>query len=263
MNPVIPTSEPLRILAVGNSFSVDAMCYLWDIFRAGGIKTVTLGNLYYPACSLAGHLDFAQQDQPAYTYFKNTSGSWEPRTGTRLCEAVADEAWDIITFQQTSKTCGLAETYGKVLTDLLDFVRSRAPQAVFVWHMTWAYQQDSTHQAFRNYGNDQNRMYRMTLDCVEHCIRPEPRFRRVIPSGISIQNARASFLGDTLTRDGYHLDLTIGRYIAGLTWFSALTGLPAETVDWAPEGVTPEMLSAAREAVNAAVASPEIFGARS
>jgi len=41
----------------------------------------------------------------------------------------------------------------------------------------------------------------------------------LIPSGTEIQNARTSSLGDTLTRDGYHLELTYGRFTAACTWY--------------------------------------------
>lgn len=38
----------------------------------------------------------------------------------------------------------------------------------------------------------------------------------IIPTGTAIQNARTSFVGDHMNRDGYHLDLKIGRYTAAL-----------------------------------------------
>ena len=62
----------------------------------------------------------------------------------------------------------------------------------------------------------------------------------VIPSGTAIQNARTSSLGDTLTRDGYHLSV-IGRYIAGLTYAYKLTGVSIENIEYAPYGVTEEV----------------------
>ena len=152
-------------------------------------------------------------------------------------------------FQQTSKTCGLASTYGKTLTELLDIVEAKAPDAKFIWNMTWAYQQDSTHSSFPNYDRSQQKMYDMIIDCMHQCIETEPRFVLSIPCMTSIQNARTSFLGDTLTRDGYHLDYNIGRYIAGLTWYAALTGGDVDKVSYnpAPAAITSDMLAVARE----------------
>ena len=250
--------KTLKILAIGNSFSTDCMQYLYDIARSGGVEEIVLGNLYYGGCSLAQHLGFAKSDSPSYTYYKNTSGKWESTKSYKMSAAIADEKWDYISFQQTSKTCGLASTYGKTLTELLDIVEAKAPDAKFIWNMTWAYQQDSTHKSFPNYDKSQQKMYDMILDCVEKCIKPEKRFVGIIPCMTSIQNARTSFLGDTLTRDGYHLDYYIGRYIAGLTWFSAITGISPEKVSYNPSEamISPDMLAVAREAVAAAIKTP-------
>ena len=46
----------------------------------------------------------------------------------------------------------------------------------------------------------------------------------VIPCGLAIQNARSSALGDTMCRDGYHLNYTYGRYTASCVWFEFITG---------------------------------------
>lgn len=255
------TSVPpktLKILAVGNSFSSDCMQYLYQIAKSAGVETVILGNLYYGGCSLAQHLSFAKADSESYTYYKNTSGSWDSTAKCRMSDAIADEDWDYITLQQTSKTCGLQDSYGTVLTDLVDYIRSKNTTAALVWNMTWAYQQDSTHSAFPNYGKSQSKMYDMIIDCVKNCITPEIRFSFIIPCMTSIQNARTSFLGDTLTRDGYHLDYYIGRYIAGLTWFSAITGVSPDKVTYNPSSshISDDMLSVARESVKNALAAP-------
>ena len=256
-SPAHPDS--VRILTVGNSFSQDSMSYLWELLHCGGIPLVTLGNLFYPGCSLAQHLEFARNRTPVRSYEKNVSGAWTARDNVCLYDGIADEEWDIIVFQQASYVSGMADSYGQALTGLLDLVKPLAPRAKFCWNMTWAYQSDSTHPGFSNYGCDQMQMYRMILDCLEHCIKPERRFEKIIPTGTAIQNARTSFLGDTLTRDGYHLSFELGRLIAGLTWFCALTGYPAEAAAYnpAPERITPQMLAVAAESVNNAIRAPE------
>lgn len=250
--------KTLKILAIGNSFSTDCMQYLYDIAKSGGVEEIVLGNLYYGGCSLAQHLGFAKSDSPSYTYYKNTSGKWESTKSYKMSAAIADEKWDYISFQQTSKTCGLVSSYGKTLTELLDIVEAKAPDAKFIWNMTWAYQQDSTHSSFPNYDRSQQKMYDMIIDCMHQCIETEPRFVLSIPCMTSIQNARTSFLGDTLTRDGYHLDYNIGRYIAGLTWYAALTGGDVDKVSYnpAPAAITSDMLAVARESVKNAIKTP-------
>ena len=47
---------------------------------------------------------------------------------------------------------------------------------------------------------------------------------QIIPCGAAVQNARNTKLGDTLCRDGYHLNYTYGRYTAACVWYEILTG---------------------------------------
>ena len=261
-----PTFEPLsatppkslKILAIGNSFSTDCMQYLYQIAKDGGVEEIVLGNLYYAGCSLQQHLGFATNDAAEYTYYKNTAGMWSSTKNVKMSTAIADEDWDYITLQQTSKTCGLANTYGDTLTKLVDYVRLKNSTATLVWNATWAYQQDSTHSSFPNYGKDQMKMYDMIIDCVEQCILSESRFELVIPCMTAIQNARTSFIGDTLTRDGYHMDYNIGRYIVGLTWYAAITNAPIDGITYNPSttNITDDMVKVAKEAVTAAIKTP-------
>lgn len=261
-----PAAEPLtatppkslKVLAIGNSFSSDCMEYLYRIAKDGGVEEIVLGNLYYGGCSLQQHLGFANNDAPEYTYHKNTVGKWDSTKGYKMSAALVDEDWDFITLQQTSKTCGLANSYGDTLTKLVDYIRSKNSKATLVWNATWAYQQDSNHSSFSNYDKSQQKMYDMILDCVEKCILPEERFDLVIPCMTSIQNARTSFIGDNLTRDGYHMDYNIGRYIVGLTWFAALTNSPIEAITYNPSTtqITADMMKVAKEAVTAAIKTP-------
>ena len=46
----------------------------------------------------------------------------------------------------------------------------------------------------------------------------------LIPCGKAIQLARQTKLGDTLCRDGYHLNYVYGRYTAAAVWYEILTG---------------------------------------
>lgn len=256
VNATVP--EEIKILAIGNSFSVDAMEYLYQMLKSAGVKKITLGNLYYGGCALDQHYSFARSDSASYKYYKNTTGSWSTRADTKMSYGLADEKWDYITMQQSSKTSGLANSYGKILTNLVDHVKKACPDATLIWHQTWAYQQDSTHSSFPNYGRDQMKMYNMIVDCVKNCIEPEDRFEYLIPCGTAVQNMRTSFLGDTLTRDGYHMDYKIGRYLTALTWTCAFTGVDATAITFnpAPQNINADMIKAAAEAVNNAIKNP-------
>jgi hypothetical protein len=248
--------KSLKILAIGNSFSTDSMQYLYEIMKDGGVEEIVLGNLYYGGCSLDQHYQFGRTDSASYTYYKNTGIGWVKTESYKMSQSLTDEKWDYVSLQQTSKTCGLANSYGK-LDEMIEMVKENCPDAKLIWNMTWAYQQDSTHSSFPNYNNDQMTMYNMIIDVVNTVIAPL-NFDIVIPCMTSVQNARTSFMGDTLTRDGYHLDYYIGRYIAGLTWYAAITGGDVDAITYNPSSakITGDMLRAAKEAVKTAIATP-------
>ena len=81
-------------------------------------------------------------------------------------------------------------------------------------------------------------------------------YEGVIPSGTAVQNARTSYVGDTLTRDKTHLSIPLGRYIAALTWARVLTGKSVENICFAPDGVDEKMKAVAIEAVENAICKP-------
>lgn len=254
--PTVPKS--LKILAIGNSFSTDAMEYLYQIAKSAGVETVVLGNMYIGSCSIDMHLQHAEANDGAYTYYKNTTGTWTSTTKVAFETALKDEDWDVITMQQTSKTCGLSVSYS-FLDELVEIVEAQKtnPDAKLLWHMTWAYQQDSTHTAFVNYDKDQMTMYEMTVGTVKSSVMNLDGIDGIIPSATSVQNARTSFVGDRLTRDGYHMDLTLGRYIVGLTYFAAITGMDVSDLTYSPSAdVTPAVMAMAKDAVMDSIKTP-------
>ncbi len=244
----------LKILCIGNSFSVDSMEYVYQIARAAGVDNVVLGNLYIGGCSLATHLTNAKNDSGSYTYYKNTSGTWSSSGSQKISTAVKSEDWDFISVQQVSGSSGIADTYGD-LDELLDIVEPLNPSARLVWHMTWAYKTGSSHTDFSKYDKDQMTMYNAIVKAVQSKILTEDRIEIVIPAGTAIQNARTSYYGDNFTRDGYHLN-DFGRFIGSLTFVKALTGLSIDNLDYKLDSMTSNNLLLAIDAVNKAIAKP-------
>lgn len=245
----------LKILAIGNSFSVDSLQHLYQIAQSAGISKVTIGNLYIGGCSIATHLSNAKDDKGAYTYYTNTSGSWSSTGGKKISDAVKSDDWDFISIQQASGYSGVASTYDD-LDALISIVEPLNPSARIVWHMTWAYQGNSSHSDFGKYDRNQTTMYNAIVNAVQTKIVTNDRVEIVIPAGTAIQNARTSYVGDTLTRDGYHLSEDLGRFIGGLSYLKALTGVSIDGVTFAPNGVDATELAMAIESVNNACARP-------
>ena len=52
----LPTTvKSVKILAIGNSFSKDAMEHLYTVLKAEGVEEILLGNLYIGGCTLDKH----------------------------------------------------------------------------------------------------------------------------------------------------------------------------------------------------------------
>lgn len=213
----------IRVLAIGNSFSEDAIEQnLYELARSQG-DSLVIGNAYIGGCSIDRHWSNAQSQKAEYRYRKIIGGKTVTLNDVPLSKIITDDDWDVISLQQASHFSGLPETYGH-LTDLKRYVLGTATNknVEIVFHMTWAYAQNSTHGGFKSYGNNQQQMYRMIITAVQKATH-EAGISRIIPSGVAIQNAR-KVMGDVLTRDGYHLNLSYGRYTAACTWCEFLTG---------------------------------------
>lgn len=248
--------KTLKILTIGNSFSDDTMEYVWKISHSLGVEKIRLGNLFIGGCPLDTHYENAMSGRAAYEYRTNYEDSWKNEKGWAMGDAIVSENWDFISLQQSSGSSGVSQSYAR-LNELTSYVKSLAGgETKLVWNMTWAYQEDSTHPEFKNYGGDQATMYGKIVETVRSEVLSKDAVSAVIPVGTAIQNARTSFVGDTLTSDGYHLTYSLGRYIAGLTLVHALTGLDLTDAVFCPEGLNENRKKAAVEAARNAVKTP-------
>lgn len=220
-----------KVLAIGNSFSDDAFTYLYDIAKAFGVEEVIIANLYIGGCTVATHYSNAVNNTEAYTYKKCTNGTWA-NSKTTMLYGITDEDWDIVSLQQASGYSGVESTYNEQIDYIANYVLDNVTNenVRLAWHMTWAYQANSTHADFAKYDKNQAMMYSYICQCVKKHLDSDPLFTYIIPSGTAVQNARTSYFGDTLTQDGYHLN-SYGDMIAGLTWFLTLTGASTDLID--------------------------------
>src|SRR5690606_21763924 len=158
---VLGQSDTLRVLAIGNSFSQDALeQYLHELAAAAG-KSIIIGNMYIGGAPLSKHWSNAEGDKAAYSYRKiDAAGTKTTRKQFSILAAMADEQWDYISLQQASPLSGKFDSYIVPLTALHRYLDSAtAGKAKHIWHQTWAYAANSTHEGFVNYGNDQQAMY--------------------------------------------------------------------------------------------------------
>lgn len=255
---IVDDDGVIKILAIGNSFSEDALeQYLYHIVKAEGINIV-IGNMYIPGCSIERHWQNASNDAAAYNYRKIVKGEKRSTESTRISQAIADENWDYISFQQASHFSGIFSTYEKDLPSLVKYVKDKVKKddTQYVLHQTWAYANSSTHDGFRNYNNNQLNMYHSIVSTVSKAS-SLTGIGTIIPVGTAIQNGRTSFVGDHFNLDGYHLNLQIGRYTASCTWAEKLLGIKILSNSYYPKDMTLDEILVARLSAHYAISKPD------
>ena len=248
----------VRVLAVGNSFSQDAVeQYLWELADEAGVRMI-IGNAYRGGQGFRSHwIDVTEQNN-TFEYRKVVDGQRTNSPRRSLESIITDEPWQYVTFQQVSQESGLTTTFEPYLTNLIEYAQGLQtnPDAVYGYHQTWAYSHDSTHGGFANYGNRQDVMYDSICAAVQYATAQHPELRFVVPSGTAIQNARTTWLGDNMNRDGYHLDLKMGRYTAACAWLETITGISPVGFSYHPDGMDFLAAHTCQVAAHEAVARP-------
>ena len=252
------SSKSIYILAIGNSFSWDAMEYLQPILYEMGYRDIFLGNLYIGGCSLQTHAGHITTGAGAYEYRTCTTGSWSSTASYSSLTALKSRDWDFVSVQQVSGMSGLAETYEPYLSTIMDKVKELSPNSRKMWHMTWAYQSKSTHSDFPRYGSNQQTMYNGIVSATKEKVVSRGDFDFVIPSGTAVQNLRSSFIGDNITRDGYNMSYDNGRLPTALMWARQITGKSVADVSYTPSGYTfsDKQKAAIKESVENAFQKP-------
>lgn len=250
-------ARTLRILAIGNSFSRDAVEQnLHELAKADG-DTAIIGNLFIGGCSLERHSGNIRDDKHDYVYRKiGADGKMKEKKNTSIAEALKDDQWDYVSLQQASPFSGMFEKYEPYLPGIIKYVKENAPKkSKIILHQTWAYQQGSGHSGFKNYDRDQLKMYRAIVDANKRAAKLG-KIKTVVPSGTAVQNARTSFIGDNMNRDGFHLDLSHGRFTAACAWYETLFGKDVTRNKWAPKGMNRDIATVAKRAAHEAVVNP-------
>ena len=248
----------VRVLAIGNSFSQDAVeQYLWELANEAGVKMI-IGNAYRGGQGFHSHWIDVTEANNTFEYRKVVNGRRSNTPRSSLESIITDEPWQFITFQQVSQESGLTTTFEPDLTNLIGYTQGLQtnPNARYGYHQTWAYSHDSTHGGFANYGNRQEVMYDSICAAVQFALKTHPEFSFVVPSGTAIQNARTTWLGDNMNRDGYHLDLKMGRYTAACVWLETLMGISPVGLSYHPNGMDYLAAHTCQVAAHEAVSRP-------
>lgn len=250
--------KELKLLFVGNSFALDTIQHAPEIAHALGVERVHFGLLYVGGCSIDMHYGHAVLDLPAYTYHTNTGDGWTQKKHVRISEALARDEWDWIAIQHGTKGTSRytsPECYER-LTPLVQYLKERASaHCKIAFNLTWLGESTRQHHEILSYHGDMRLMREKLIEVTRETVLTNPLVDLLVPTGTAIENARTSKIG-LLTRDCYHLSVDKGRYIAGLTFVSTITGLAPDGITWAPEGVDDYARRIAIEAAKNAIAAP-------
>ncbi|GAB3025991.1 hypothetical protein GCM10027051_33420 [Niabella terrae] len=250
--------DTLRILAIGNSFSVDALeFYLHDLATAAG-KPLVIGNLAIAGGTLEQHVTNIRMKRHPYIYTKIDEGGKKTTTFNNAIEPVLkSERWDYISLQQVSHLSGRYLSFVQPLPALFTYVKktSANPDSKIILHQIWAYAATATHPGFVSYDKDQQVMYRAIVKAYRKA-RKLIKADAIVPSGTTIQNARTSFIGDHFNRDGFHLETTYGRYAVACCWFEILFNQSVIGNPYRPDDISAEKIEIAQQAAHAAARRP-------
>lgn len=254
-----PTDDTVRVLCIGNSFTVDAVeDYLSPILRSVG-KKVILGYPYKGGTTLEMHMGYINAKNPIYNYRKiDAEGAYTAQANTTFDVGLKDEAWDYVVIQTDHNYSGVYSHYFPFLTDLMNYVKTNGKNhdPKFFLYMTWAYDASSTYKDFPLYNNDQMTMYNAIIDCAYRAAE-QAGINTVVPAGTAVQNARTTYIGQNMNRDGYHMNFEYGRYLVGLTYAAVVFGVDPQTVTYHPSTISDNLAQLCRDAVTAALAKPK------
>ena len=237
----------MKILSIGNSFSMDAQRYLHQLARKAGVDLYCM-NLYIGGCPQRTHYLNMLDDEAAYCL--QVAGT-HTNVKVSIRQALRSEDWDVVTFQQASRFSPDFETYVPYLQELSAYVREYCPRAKQVIHQTWAYENGSeklTNQAFASSADmfaEIEKAYKQAAELISA--------DGIIPAGKAMLIASQTGI-EKVHRDGYHASLGAGRYLLALCWFKYLTGMDISdnNFDDFDEPVTDEERKIVINAVNAA-----------
>ena len=270
------SAAELKVLMVGNSFSLSVLTYLPKIAEASG-KKLKLGEAMIGSCTIwrhYGEYGKTEKDPSHRPYWTNLKLPGRPDGKVSLQDLLTADRWDIVTIQQASHESGRGETF-EGAPKLIALIRKHQPQTEIVIQQTWSYRSDDSRvmPPDSEWGFDQNTMYEKLT--ANYLALAKSIHARVIPTGLAVQIAREKSpvkfknydpallgtlhfpdlppqAGDVvgrlywskdqktgemrIIRDAMHLN-DRGEYLQACVWYLFLFGGTAEDIRFVPNSI--------------------------
>ena len=262
--PPVSDTDALKVLTIGNSFSENASVYASKIAYENGLA-LTFGYLKFPSCTIAQHLEAAQNDLAVFkfeitapdgarTTLKNEASAFNAPNADNCAtikEALEYTEWDVIVFQQESFTSLDASTFAS-LPQLINYVKGYCPDAKLMIHEVWAW---------GTWQNDNDKNFAKIKASYEAAATANDL--AIIPSGLAFEKAREA-VGDysfVNENDGlYQHANSYGQYLAGASYVATLFGIEIPADNFVDNTEVNQYVAQLNAAVNAAVKYYNSYG---
>ena len=154
----------LKVLFVGNSFSVDTAQHLPEIALSMGVKELHIGVLYIGGCSTRLHYANITEQVEKYDYYESfgNNGEWSVKNGISSNFAIKSDDWDYIAIQHGtadgSKYTEI-EYYDKFPLLVAEIKKLAPEKAKIVFNMSWVGEPTNPHPEIVSFNGDPQRMY--------------------------------------------------------------------------------------------------------
>lgn len=289
--------RPLKILAIGNSYTNNATQYISKIAESMGLE-IKAASLYKDGCMVQGHLEryeayeklghdaYYSSDNSIKYIHLNVNGVANTKI-LSMQEAIASDDWDFIVMHQAPNSCDKLEKYwteeNPDLVTLYNYIQTELDKnnntkCEIVFNQGWSFAHEmSIDNNYKWYPVDYENTRDFFLKIEETVAEAVAIVQRevgldapldIVPSGEAMQLAKDEFgFGDTygpadsLYADFIsHLSDPIGRYMIANLWIEKFTAKAGFPVDCRTATYLPTGLSAENAAILRSIAHEVISG---
>lgn len=212
--------NPLRILTIGNSHTIDYTSYrnviLSDLRLSDKVKVTVL-------VPMGGRKLFGESSRGSHYY----SATTESDSTYAAYEKAFSDTWDVVVVQDYQESAVNGSLFATGMNDFIAWLRTKVPGADIAWHADWV----TYNSIYTVYGK--------SLEAIEAVNKVQNKPDFIIPASTLIENAKTTYLGSTMNqqvstsidcdenltlfpilhRDDTHMSRELGRELVACNFF--------------------------------------------